>query len=275
MPLKQLLSGFLCLFVLALGAACEAEVPTPAPPITPTAPPSALRIGLTGSASELAVLAAEPFQAAYPHITVQFITANNRTLLSDLAAGQLDAVLVHNLPPTTQNWFNPVALDGLVIIVHPDNPVTGLSAAEIQAVFNGRITNWSAVGGPDLPIEVISREQGAGSRAIFSERVMLEQRLTITAQVVTHNRQMIEMVGANPAAIGYSMMASAGSGVTALTIDGVAPLTTTTADQSYPFTTPLYFVSPAEPSGDLRAFLAWLQSEEGQTLIGEKYGRVR
>lgn len=275
MARKQLILGCLCLCLLVFGSACEAEIPTPPPVITPTNSPIALRIGLTDSAAEIAALAAGPFEADYPQTAVQFITANNRTLLADLAAGQLDAVLVHTLPATTENWFNPVALDGLVIIVHPDNPVTGLSTAEIQAIFSGQITNWSSLGGPDMPIEVISREQGAGSRSLFSERIMLEQRLSITAQIVTDNNQMIETVADNPTAIGYSMMGTVGPTVRAAAIEGIRATPTTTADQSYPLTTPLYFVSAAEPTGSLRLFLSWLQSEDGQTVIGEKYGRVR
>jgi ABC-type phosphate transport system substrate-binding protein len=273
--LRKVVFGWLCLVVLALGTACESEIPTPPPAVTPTAPPQMLRIGLTGSAAEIMALTTGPFEAAYPQTAVQFITANNRTLLADLAAGQLDAVLVHHIPAATSNWFNPAALDGLVIIVHPDNPVTALSTAEIQAVFNGRITNWSSLGGPDMPIEVVSREQGAGSRILFSERIMLEQRISITAQIVSLNNQMIETVAGNSAAIGYSMMGAVDAGVRALAVEGIMATLATTADQSYSLTTPLYFVSSAEPTGDLRLFLAWLQSEVGQMVIGEKYGRVR
>jgi len=274
MRLQQFVIGYLCLYILAAGTACE-TMPAPPSVITPTAPPTTLRIGLTDSAAELMALTAEPFEAAYPQTAVQFTTANNRTLLADLETGQFDAVLVHHIPATTGMWFNPVALGGLVIIVHSDNPVSRLDSAEIQAIFNGRITNWSSVGGFDRLVEVVGREQGAGSRALFGERIMLEQRISITAQVVSNNTQMIEIVAGNPAAIGYSMMGAVGPDVKALAVDGTAATPETTAEQSYPLTTPLYFVSPAEPTGDLRAFLAWLQSEAGQMVIGEKYGRVR
>jgi DNA-binding transcriptional LysR family regulator len=275
MGLKQFVMGCIGLCILAASVACESEVPTPSPIATPTVPPITLRIGLTDSAAEIETMTAVPFETAHPKTAVQFTTANNRTLLADLEAGQFDAVLLHHIPPTTGWWFNPVALDGLVIIVHPDNPVSGLSTAEIQAIFNGRLTNWSSVGGIDLPIEVISRENGAGSRALFNEQIMLEQRLSITAQIVAHNSQMIEAVASNPAAVGYSMMGAVGIEVKGLAVEGITASPETTADQRYPLTTPLYFVSSAEPTGDLRLFLAWLQSEDGQIIIGEKYGRVR
>ena len=54
-----------------------------------------------------------------------------------------------------------------------------------------------------------------------------------------------------------------------------APALTAEADESYPLAAPLYFVAPAEPQGELRVFLSWLQSEAGQAVIAERYGRVR
>ena len=59
-------------------------------------------------------------------------------------------------------WFNPVALDGLTFIVHPDNTIADLSLIELQAIFSGKIDNWAQVGGPQIPIEVVSREIGSG-----------------------------------------------------------------------------------------------------------------
>jgi phosphate transport system substrate-binding protein len=93
----------------------------------------------------------------------------------------------------------------------------------------------------------------------------------------------LDAVAADSAAVGFSMMGTAASrqtreptvNVKLLTIDGIAPTPVTTADQTYPLTSPLYFLSPTEPQGNLRVFLAWLQSDAGQGVIGDGYGRVR
>jgi phosphate transport system substrate-binding protein len=206
----------------------------------------------------------------------QFILGSNAVLLADLNAGQLDAVLVHHIPAGSPGWFNPVALDGLVIVVHPENPIQSMSLGEVQAVFNGRISNWSALGGPDQPIHLVSRETGAGTRTILQQRVMAEQRLSINALIQPDDSMMLTAVATDPNAIGYSMM---GTAVTAdvkmLAINDIAPSPATAAGQTYPLTAPLYFLSPTEPQGKLREFLAWLQSDDGQMVIGERYGRVR
>lgn len=267
-------SWLICLFLLM---AC-ADEPLPSPrPVTPTVPAGNLQIGLTSSASAVKDLIDAPYLAYAQSANlapVAYTTANNSTLLSDLAGDLLDGALVYAIPEDSDLWFSPVAMDGLVVVVHPDNAVTSLTQAEIQAVFSGRINNWASLGGRDEPITVLSREPGSGTRLIFDQRLMAEQRVSINAQVVTGNEALLAAVANDRSAIGYSMMGSAAD-VELLAIDDELPSPDTTSSQSYPLTAPLYFVSPAEPQGAPRAFLAWLQSPTGQTLLGAKYGRVR
>lgn len=269
----RLLLGLAGLLSLWLMAACQSG-PATLPAITPTPPPSTLRIGVATAAQPLADLVADPFAQLTDRAQLQFVPANTAVLLADLAAGHLDAVLVHALPADSGFWFNPVAWDGLVVVVGVDNPVESLSRAEAQAVFNGRITNWSSLAGSNQSITLLSRERGSGARTLFEQRILVEQRLSINALLLSGNTALLEAVAATPGAVGYTMLGSV-DGVKALSIDGVAPSTASTADESYPLAAPLYFVAPAEPQGELRVFLSWLQSEAGQAVIAERYGRVR
>lgn len=266
----------LWLFFLLLGAtACQAPPPTPPP--SPTAvSPQVLRIGVATGVFPLADIIAKPYRQAADNIVVQFVPGNTAVLLADLDAGNLDAVLSPYIPEGNERWFNPVALAGLVLVAHPDNPVAGLSLAEAQAVFNGRLTNWSALGGADQPIILISREEGSGIGAVFQDRVMAEQRISVNAQALTGDEALRAAVAANPAALGFSMM-GATEGVKVLAVDGRSAAPETVQDQSYPLTTPVYFINrtASEPDGALRNFLAWLQSAAGQEVVGVKYGRVR
>lgn len=255
------------LLLLLLLAACQSAL-LPPPDITPSPAPEILRVGVADTAVSFLTLTANP------EFILQAVPANTSTLFADLAAGNLDALLVHHIPEEERVWFNPVAVDGLVIVVHPDNPVTTLSRGEVQAIFNGRLTNWADVGGPDLPITLVIRERGSGARTIFTQRLMAEQRVSINAVVVAGDTAVQEQVAANPGAIGYTMMGAV-QGTKALALDGIAALPNITMAQAYPLSIPLYFVSTAEPAGELRAWLSWLQSAAGQEIIGGKYGRVR
>ena len=271
LPTCRVVYGLLFIVYCLLFPACQPAPPPTLPPLTPSLPPITLHIGLDEGAAAISPLLTSP------PVAVEWVIANNATLLEDLNAGQVDAILTHVIPPGDEHWFNPVALDGLVVLVHPDNPVTELTLAEIQAIFSGKIGNWSAVGGTDSPIALVSRERGQGARAIFNERVLGAQRLAITALVVPEQAGAMEAVAENAAAIGYGMMSGMTDGVRPLILDGYAPTPGNTASQNYPLTVPLYFLAPtpAEPQGELRAFLAWLQSPATQTLLGEKIGRVR
>lgn len=262
--------------ILLLLAACQETAPPPT--IDPTPPPQILRLGLADSAASLAHLVEEPYLAASDQVILQFVSGNTETLWQELENGRLDAIFVHHIPPEKENWFNPVALDGLTLIVHPDNPVDNLSLAEAQALFNGRLQNWQAIGGVDQPVTIFSRETGSGALTLLNQLVMVEQRLNINATIAPSAEGMQQAVADTPQALGFSMLGQVAAGsVKSLSIDGIAPDPGTTAGQTYPLTVPLYFVhnNQAEPEGELRHFLAWLQSETGQEVIGARYGRVR
>lgn len=252
---------------------CQTAPPLPVP-VTPTLSPVILRIGVVDTAVAFTDLVATPYAQHTDRAILQFIPGSTATLFADLDAGQLDAILVHHIPESETIWFNPVAIDGLVVIIHPDNPVTSLSRGDVQAMFNGRITNWSAFGEWDRPITLVSRERGAGMRAIFLQRVMGEQRISINAMMAANQTIMDDTIAADPGAIGYSMMGMITQGKP-IAIDGLLATRETVGSQQYPLTAPLYFVSTAEPQQELRAWLSWLQSTEGQGIIGARYGRVR
>ncbi|VAW42699.1 hypothetical protein MNBD_CHLOROFLEXI01-287 [hydrothermal vent metagenome] len=266
------------MFALVMLVACTTP-PAPPPALPTENMPTLIKIGVSSSAAAILPLLEETYLQQTPQAAYQFVVANNASLFADLDNNFLDAILVHHIPPKNGRYFNPVAIDGLVIITHPSNSVTDLTAAEVQAIFNGRITNWQAVGGADMPIMLLSREPGAGLRSLLRQQIMAEQPISPNTLLQTGNEAMVTAVANNPAAIGISSMSSVAQNNTVqmLMVDGRSATPTTTASQDYPLTTPLYFVaaSAQEPTGELRNFLAWLQSDDGQAQIGQIYGRIR
>ena len=243
------------LLLLTLLIACE---PLPSQPHQIPAPSPILRIGLSDGAGAMADLL-----TAYDRASIQFIYANEATLFADLADGQLDAILAYTVP--SDAWASPVAVDGLVIIVHPESDLDGLSRREVMGLFAGD--------GDDNAL--FSRERGAGARALFERGVMGERRVSVHAVVQSSDEGMKTAVFQTFSAIGYSMMSSLSPTDKALIIDNIAPSPTTVAAQTYPLTAPLYAIAPAEPTGALRDFVAWLQSDEGQKAIDTVFGTVK
>ena len=135
-----------------------------------------------------------------------------------------------------------LALDGIAVIVHPQNPVSDLTVEQIAKIYTGEITNWKEVGGDDAEIVLIGREAGSGTRDGFEsitntkEACKYRQELTSTGDVIT-------TVSGNPAAIGYASLASVKDSVKALSANGVAPSEATVKDSSYPIQRPFVLVT--------------------------------
>jgi ABC-type phosphate transport system substrate-binding protein len=261
--------------IFSIGSLIACQAPAePLPEVTVTTAPRPLRIGLSDDASEFGDLVGREFPLNASNVDLQFIEGNDQVLLEDLDTSFLDAALVYSVPTGEEYWFNPVALDGLVFIVHPDNSLKDVSLADAKALFSGAVKNWSSFAGPELEVKVVSREPGAGVRIILEEQLMAGLPIAGSSSIAPSGQSLRSIVLKEPGAIGISMMGNAEE-MNVLSIGGITAIPAHTADQSYPLTAPIYFVSIGEPDGELRGFLAWLQSPEGQARIGEKYGQVR
>ncbi|MBS1402475.1 MAG: phosphate ABC transporter substrate-binding protein [Oscillospiraceae bacterium] len=161
-----------------------------------------------------------------------------------------------------------LALDGIAVVVNPENPVEDLTLEQIAQIYTGEITNWSEVGGSDAEIVVIGREAGSGTRDGFEsitgtgEACQYRQELTSTGDVIT-------TVAQNPDAIGYASLASVEDSVKALSVDGVQPSEGTVKDGSYAIQRPFVLVTRTdEPLSDVaQAFFNFATSADASAII--------
>lgn len=161
-----------------------------------------------------------------------------------------------------------VAMDGLALIVHESNPVQGLSLAQIRGIYAGQITNWKELGGPDLPIVMISRDTNSGTFESFETLVMKGVKIGSKAEYVGSNGAIRQRVLNTPAAIGYVGLAFC-EGVKILSVNGVTPAAETVLDKTYPISRPLFMYTngrPKEgtPKGD---FVLLSRTPEGHKLV--------
>lgn len=113
-----------------------------------------------------------------------------------------------------------VALDGIAIVVNPENPVSDLDVDTIAKIYTGEITNWKDVGGNDAEIVLIGREAGSGTRDGF-ESITDTKDACQYRQELTSTGDVINTVSQNPDAIGYASLSAVGDSVKALTVGGV------------------------------------------------------
>ena len=161
-----------------------------------------------------------------------------------------------------------VALDGIAIIVNPQNPVKDLSLEQIAKIYTGEITNWKDVGGEDAEIVRIGREAGSGTRDGFEsitetkDACQYRQELTSTGDVIT-------TVSQNPNAIGYASLAAIKDSVKALTVNGVAPTEATVKDGTYLVQRPFVLVTKEDAalSETAQKFFDFATSADAASII--------
>lgn len=165
-----------------------------------------------------------------------------------------------------------IAIDGIAVIVHPDNSVEDISLADVQSIFAGDITNWSDVGGADEAIVVVSREDGSGTRGAFDDIVLGDEALVDTALIQNSTGAVSQSVSAEEFAIGYVSTGSLEDDVKAVQVDGVEPTSEDIVSGAYPVARPFnYVVNKDEGSSDIaQAFLDFILSEEGQNVVEEQ-----
>ena len=163
-----------------------------------------------------------------------------------------------------------VALDCIVPIVHKDNPVKGLSHAQLKDIYSGKVTNWKEVGGADAPIVVVGRDTSSGTYGTWQEMIMdkgEKTRVTPKAQVASSSGAMLSSVSKNKNAIGYEGMGYVNKTVKGLQVDGVSATAATARSGKYPLSRYLYMFTNGWPKGEVLGFIMYMQSDAGQKIV--------
>ncbi|MDL1895739.1 hypothetical protein FBQ82_05665 [Anaerolineae bacterium CFX7] len=264
-----------CLFLLGVFAACRA---TP----TPTAP-AHFRIGTADSTQYIAREIGAAFRAAHPNTTFDFFKTNSAMTLRQLAFGQYDFAFTERNPRADElERANAIAYelgrDGVFIVTHPANALENLSRDELKKILGGEINRWSQLGldppdGQDV-IQVLTREDGAGTRAVLEEQIMQGARTTPTALVQPTNLDMLDYVAEHPNAIGYvaANIWDNNAHTRAVALDGVAPTRQNIANGTYPLLQTVFLIVPKTASADVTGFVDFVASDEGRAILYRRLG---
>ncbi len=188
----------------------------------------------------------ESFQAENKGITVGYNPTGSGSGITAVSEGRCDIGLASRALKDDEKAAGlketVLALDGIAIIVNPENKVSDLTVEQIAKIYTGEITNWKDVGGDAAEIVLIGREAGSGTRDGFEsitgtkDSCKYRQELTSTGDVIT-------TVAGNPNAIGYASLASIKDTVKAISVNGVAPSEATVSDGSYEVQRPFILVT--------------------------------
>lgn len=169
-----------------------------------------------------------------------------------------------------------IALDGIAIIVHKDNPVNDLSQEYIKKIFAGEITNWSELGGEDGAIHVYNREDGSGTRGAFTELIMgKEVNITDKAIIQNSTGAVRTAVAGDKTGIGYISLGGINEEIKALKVDGVEATVENIKTKTYKIYRPFLYLTQKEPEDVVKAYIDWVLSIEGQGIVAEHFIPVK
>jgi phosphate transport system substrate-binding protein len=168
----------------------------------------------------------------------------------------------------------PVAKDGVTFYVNEKNPLSSLTPEQLRDIYLGDITNWKAVGGPDAPIVLYSRESSSGTYVFVKEHLLKNGDYAAAAQTLPGTAAVVNAVAREKNGIGYGG-AAYGKGIKELKVkvggQEVSPTLAEVQSGRYPLSRNLYFYMRQAPSGDVKTLVEWVLSPEGQK-IADKVG---
>ena len=209
---------------------------------TPTPAPAPIRLEATDLTAPLLFDLTAAYADARPDVTLLPTVVPLSTVNADLAAQKSDVALAVTRDP---NFFaTPIGYITLTVVVNPQNPVGQLSAAQVQAIFEGQITSWGQVGAEGGGITAVSREAGSDAEGAFESSLLLGAAPNNNALIAPTWDAMREVVGQDAQAIGFLPEGELRAGVKPV---GVSARVLVAA------------LAVSEPGGAARDFIAWAQ----------------
>ena len=239
------------------------------------------KITLAGSTSmeKLCEAMSESFMEANSGVIVTVEYTGSGAGLESLAAGSVDignaSRGLKDGEKADGSVENIVAIDGIAVITEKSNSVTDISAENLSKIYTGEIANWSEIGGADMPIVVIGREAGSGTRDAFEELLEVKDAC-VYAQELDSTGAVLAKVASTPGAIGYVSLDVVDDTVIGLMIDGVEPTEEQILAGSYLLQRPFVMATKGEISEQnelVQAWFAYINSDAGKEVI-KKVGLI-
>jgi len=270
----------LCLTaVLTFGlAACSTGTGSTLPSeSTPQSSGAALsgKITMAGSTSmeKLSNALAEAFMEENSGVTVTAEFTGSSAGIESLLAGSVDignaSRKLKNSEAGSGAVENIVAIDGIAVVVNPNNSVQDLAQEQLTSIYKGEITNWSELGGSDEPIVVVGREAGSGTRGAFEEILKIQDACKYALELDSTGT-VVAKVASTAGAIGYVSLDMVDDTVTALKLDGVEAAAGQIKAGDYFLARPFVMATKGEISEQselVQAIFEYIYSDAGTELI--------
>lgn len=269
---RRLVPLLLALLVAFVAGACDAA-PAPEPGDVPNATERTLRLAGSTTVQPLAVILARAYEERHPEWSLEVAAGSSEVGLLGARQGAVDVGMVsRRLTPEEAEGLDQrvVAWDVLALVVHPDNPITDIALERLVDVYERRVTNWTELGGPDLPVTPVHRAPISGTRGSFSTLVLGRKPREEPGTVEGITAQdILDLVATTPGAIGYVGFGHLREDTTVrvVSLDGVLPSAESAQAREYALVRPLSLLGSPLSSAGTGSFLDFALSPEGQRLV--------
>jgi phosphate transport system substrate-binding protein len=248
--------------------------------------PAPKKITVKGS-DTMVILAqkwAEAYMKTHPEVAIQVTGGGSGTGIAALINGSTDIcdasrpLKSSEIEKIKQRYNSPgveipCAKDGITIFLNSQNPVKELSIQQLSGIFQGKIKNWKEVGGPDAPITLYGRENSSGTYVFFKDNVV-KGDYAASCNTLPGTAAVVNAVKKDKFGIGYGGAAYAeGVKHCAVKKDASSPAYVATAEtvknKQYPISRDLYMYTANRPTGDIKKYIDWILSPEGQKYVTE------
>jgi len=220
---------------------------------------------------------AEAFKAKHPDTTFNIAAEGSATGIAAIIDGTAQIGMSSRKVELTEEGaaqakgvkFFPtvVAHDGIAVVVNEKNPVTKLTRKQVEQLFTGDMTDWSAVGGKAGAVSVYTRNTSSGTFKDFKTMAMKKRDYAASSQKMAGNEQIVAEVGKNENGIGYVGLAySKAPGVKIVVVEGTVLNEANVRSGKYPYSRETYFYTNGAPTGEVKSFVDFAVSEEGQKI---------
>ncbi len=234
--------------------------------------------------AKLVPMLAEEYKAANPGVSFEIAAEGSTTGITAITDGTAQIGMSSRRAKATEIsaaaakgvTLKPiiVAYDGMAVLVNENNPITKLTRRQVEQIFTGDVTDWSAVGGTPGKISIYTRNTSSGTYSDWKELAMKRRDYASSSQKLAGNEQIASEVAKNANGIGYVGLAYVNSpGTKVVAIDGGTPDKASVLSKKYPYARPTFYYTNGEPSGEAAKFIAFTHSEQGKQMI-EKIGFI-
>jgi ABC-type phosphate transport system substrate-binding protein len=198
--------------------------------------------------------------------TFEFTAIAEEDITAAFEAGGFSAIIQWEEPPANE-WSALIGWTGILLAVHPDNPVRNISTSQARTIYTGSLRRWEEAGGLSGEIHAYAYGVGSPWAALFEGVILTGGRLTAGAIIMPSSEAMTAAVAGDPQSIGYLMLYHKARGVRILTVDAVAADYPGLLSGAYTFRIPIFLRAREPVSADVLSFAGWAQSVSGQTVL--------